>query len=59
MLKWFTIGWYKYIFEKPLGEKPLKRIICRTKGHPNGVVWYNVSGTEPNMTCVDCGEDLG
>jgi hypothetical protein len=24
-----------------------------------GVVWYNIAGFEPDMTCKNCGDDLG
>ena len=37
----------------------LSRCRCRATGHPCGVVFYNAGGTEPDMTCVGCGEDLG
>lgn len=34
------------------------RYWCRRIGYPNGIVYYN-SGSEPDMSCKDCGEDLG
>ena len=34
-------------------------ILCRWRGHPCGVIWYDVSGTEPDMHCKNCGDDLG
>jgi len=37
----------------------LARCVCRAKGHPAGVFFYNVGGCEPDMTCRGCGEDLG
>jgi len=33
-------------------------IICRSRGHRDGVIWYNLSGLEPDMHCRNCGEDL-
>lgn len=36
----------------------LARCLCRARNHPAGVVWYS-SGYEPDMTCRECGEDLG
>lgn len=50
------IGYLKYLFEKPFS---LKKIICRIKGHPNGVWWVNIGGLDPNMHCKDCEDDLG
>lgn len=37
----------------------LARCLCRGRGHPAGVFFYNVGGTEPDMHCMGCGEDLG
>ena len=34
-------------------------IRCRWRGHPAGVTWYNSAGLEPNMTCKECGDNLG
>ncbi len=59
LLVWFTLSWWKYILEKPLGERPIKRIACRVKGHPNGEVFYNVGGLEPDHHCKDCGDFIG
>lgn len=39
--------------------------ICRWRGHsdstgrPYGVVYYNPNGWEPDMHCLNCGDDLG
>ena len=61
-LQWLCIDSWKYYFGgfKDLYFKQyIKRIICRFKGHPNGVIYYNPGGFEPNWCCKDCGEDLG
>jgi len=30
------------------------------RGHPAGVVWFRIGEIlEPDMTCKNCGEDLG
>jgi hypothetical protein len=55
MSKWFHIWWYKFLFTD---YKGLRNLWCRIRGHHGGVVWYS-SGLEPDMTCKDCGEDLG
>ena len=49
------IEFIKYLFTKPFS---LKALICRYKGHPYGVVWYNPNGLEPDMHCKNCGDDL-
>lgn len=67
------IGLLRYLFSKPVYDDcygyrwhwldrqrtRLDTIICRWRGHPCGVVWYNLGGYEPNMTCKNCGDDLG
>jgi len=53
---WLYPSFWKYVFKKNTG---IRNIICRIRGHPYGVVWYNVSGLEPDMSCNNCGEDLG
>jgi hypothetical protein len=59
MKHWFNIGWWRYLLGKPLGDKPLRRIICRAKGHPAGPIWYTYTGVEPDMTCKNCGDEIG
>jgi len=57
---WFTKSWWKMLLEKPAED--VNRWIsfwCRAKGHKCGVVYYNACGTEPDMHCKNCGDDLG
>ena len=56
VMRWFTIGWWKYLLEAPVSWTAFW---CRVHGHPGGPVWYNGMGTEPDMTCRDCGDNLG
>ncbi len=62
-MKWFTLNWWKYLFEKrehcSKDIPMISVIICRARGHPCGVVWYNLNGLEPDMHCKNCGDDLG
>ena len=55
-MKWFTWQWYAYLFKDCTG---LRNFICRAKGHPYGVWYYNPDGLEPDMRCRNCGENLG
>ena len=63
-LNWVNLGWYKYLFSDLKSRYnderfwKLRMIYCRIRGHA-GVVWYNANGFEPDMTCKNCGEDLG
>jgi hypothetical protein len=59
IVRWFTKSWWQYLLEKPLGDFPIERIICRAKGHPAGPVWYNMTGSEPDMRCKHCGDYIG
>lgn len=56
MKKWFTLTWWKYLFSGCTG---IRNLMCRMRGHQYGVVWFNMSGLEPDMRCKNCGEDLG
>ena len=58
-MKWFTKSWWRYLLAKPSDEtSTLRAAICRARGHPCGVWWYS-DGSEPNMHCVNCEDDLG
>jgi hypothetical protein len=60
----FNKDWWAYIFAPTDREDEsmlwyFKVWKCRWQGHPHGVVWYNTNGLEPDMTCKNCGDDLG
>lgn len=63
---WFTLDWWQYIFA-PIRHRQklcdpwwwIRIPVCRWKGHPYGVVWYNPNGYEPDMHCLNCYDDLG
>ena len=70
---WLWLEWYSYLFRIPNykdGDRPLgrggeskwldycRRIYCRYKGHPNGQVYYNPNGYEPDYHCKDCGDEI-
>jgi len=54
-MKWFSLWWYKYLFKDNTG---LRNIYCRAVGH-KGIVFYNLSGLEPDWHCPNCREFLG
>lgn len=62
ILKWFTYWWYEYLFGNGLFRDGFKygieRLICRYRGHPCGVVFYNPSGWEPDYSCKNCGDEI-
>jgi hypothetical protein len=41
------------------GETKPERILCRLRGHPKGMIFYNPGGYEPDGRCKTCGEDIG
>ena len=53
--------YWKYIFhnESQYDKWTWRKVWCRLRGHPYGVSWYNPGGLEPDMTCTNCGDDLG
>ena len=55
MKTWIT-QWSKYLFAEPF---TLRALWCRLRKHPCGVEWYTMHGLEPDMTCKNCGDDLG
>lgn len=61
--RWFDRYWWQYLL-KDLGKTrrgystKWTHFWCRVKGHPEGVWFYNPGGSEPDMTCKTCGEDL-
>lgn len=56
LTRWFTREWWAYLLD---GCRGWKHFLCRARGHPCGVWWYNVGGLEPDMHCKDCGDHLG
>lgn len=65
LLRIFYPSWWAFVFG-PMESRyddewhwRLRVIWCRIRGHRAGVVWFNPSGYEPDMTCKCCGEDLG
>lgn len=60
---WFTSSAWNYLFGNWHGAGHytgiLRRALCRFRGHPAGVWWFNPNGLEPDMHCKNCGDDLG
>lgn len=53
------MNYLKYLFSKKSPDYSWFRVLkCRIQGHKKGVIWYNVSGIEPDMTCRGCGDNL-
>lgn len=69
-MHWFTKDWWEYLLAPISNARSssslywqararLKTASCRARGHPYGVYWYKSTGMEPDMTCNNCGDDLG
>ena len=62
-MRWFNIHWWRYLLaptNKYYRDQSWARaILCRLRGHPEGQVYYNPLGTEPNTHCRICGDDIG
>lgn len=54
---WFREGHWRW--GRLTEETRIQRILCRLRGHPNGQVFYNPNGYEPDTSCKDCGEEIG
>jgi hypothetical protein len=54
--RWFTRSWWKYLLKDCTGPR---NFICRARGHPTGVWWFNAGRNDPDMHCKNCDEDLG
>ena len=66
MTHYLTLAWWQYILAPIRRSQKIcdpwwwVRIpLCRWRGHPAGVAWYNPGALEPDMHCRNCGDDLG
>jgi hypothetical protein len=63
--RWVDPWWWQYLLDNHDYRHPnliwpgWTKFRCRIKGHPGGVWFFNAGGTEPDMTCKNCGDDLG
>lgn len=61
-ITWFNVYFWIYLLEKGTNRNYCSkwhRFWCRAANHPCGVWWYSAGGHEPDMTCKECGDDLG
>ena len=59
-MHWFTKSWWGYLLAQRVDRTSwISVIVCRVRGHPCGPVYFNVSGTEPNWHCKNCGDYIG
>jgi hypothetical protein len=52
---------FRYLCAPRSWRSPMWPLVvwCRLNGHPAGPIWHNPGGTEPDMHCKFCGDDLG
>jgi hypothetical protein len=58
---WFCIDFYQYLFAKaddPGWTSKWDRFLCRLQHHPDGMIFYNPGGEEPDYRCKRCGDEL-
>ena len=67
----FSVEFWRYLIKgqikicrknypkKPDWVRSPSHLWCRLTGHKAGPVWFNPGGTEPNMHCRNCGDDIG
>ena len=63
MSRWVDPYWWRYLLATPEADRGQLRDLfhafkCRLKNHPDGPVWYNPSGLEPDYHCKNCGDEL-
>jgi len=59
-INWLSLDWWKYLLAKPAEDTSLWTAFwCRVGNHKAGLTWFNPNGFEPDMTCKNCGDDLG
>lgn len=72
-MRWLTLSWWRYLFtaqttyapgsvypRRPVWVTGWRHFLCRVRDHPCGVWWYTgPTADEPDMTCRECGDDLG
>lgn len=63
---WCYRDWWQYIFYPIRWQQKIcdpwwwiRIPLCRWRGHPAGVQFFNPGAQEPDMTCRECGDDLG
>ena len=59
-MKWFYKDWWAYLLARRADNDTPWRVVimCRMRGHPAGVYWYNPGGYSPEMHCKGCGDNL-
>lgn len=59
--RWFMRDWWRYLLapRSYQSESWWQTFWCRVQGHPEGVWWFNPGGSEPDMHCKNCGDDIG
>lgn len=65
LLQWFKSSYWNYLIngahfpgDTYADGFTWTALFCRMRSHPDGVVWYS-QGLEPDMTCRNCGDNLG
>lgn len=59
-MRWFYKDWWQYLFApRTWRSAPWHVVIwCRLRGHPDGPVYYNIGGSEPDYHCINCGDEI-
>lgn len=58
-MRWLYLDWYRYLFRKSKCKSLLRSLICRIKNHPEGMIFYDIAGTEPDTRCKNCLDNIG
>jgi len=59
-LWFFTKDYWSYLLARKSNWVSWPTVLwCRFRNHPEGIVYYNPGGLEPDYHCRNCGDDLG
>lgn len=58
--RWLRPCFWRRVFAAPSDRHISRRtaVWCRLRGHPNGAIFFNSYGYEPDDRCKDCYDDL-
>jgi hypothetical protein len=58
--KKYTWQWNpKWVWIQLTDETKGRRLLCRIRNHPEGEIYWNPGGDEPDHRCQTCGESIG
>ena len=61
--RWLTRSWWSYLLhpreQSPPWNSRFATVKCRASAHPEGEIYLNAGGLEPDHRCRNCGDVIG